>query len=176
MGNKIDEPTDPRSLIEYSEERQRAATGLARHTDAFYAKLTETLAGPNIKSCAYFGFCDRLVLEIMATEQERRATDKGISKGEAFPLSVFSQIPKLNADWGKFDPEWHSGCLINPSIIINDFPIPTNTSQWLRVKRSTTDIVFSSVPQTLDLPPEGSTIGLGYLIYMVNGQTLPEYI
>lgn len=174
MDNKIPAPIDPRRLINQSEELRKARNGVPRHTPDFYRELKSTLADPKIMSCSYFGFSDFKVLEIMAEEQEKRANANGCSKNEAFSLFLFSQI-SVKASWGKFSPELWGGRHAKIDIVINDYPIPSNTYNWLKVRRSTVGIVFSSTPQTLGCSPEGSTVGSGYLIYKVNGN-LPELI
>jgi hypothetical protein len=113
MENKIPAPIDPRGLIDHREESRRARNKIPRHTPEFYAKLRVTLADPNIKSCAYLGFADFMVLEIMADEQQRRASAEGCSKNKAFSLFILNQI-SVNLNWGKFSPEI---CVERPSVI-----------------------------------------------------------
>jgi hypothetical protein len=174
MDNKIQAPIDPRELINHCEELRKAINGVPIHTPDFYRELRVTLADPKIKSCSYFGFSDFKVLEIMAEEQETRANANGCPKNEAFSLFVFSQISVITR-WGKFSPELRGERLEKIDVVINDYPLPSNTYDWLKVRRSTVDIVFSSTPQTLGCSPEGSTLGSGYLIYKVNGN-LPKFI
>lgn len=177
MDNKTSLPINPLSLIDYDEEQRRNQLRIPRHSSDFYAELAAVIRDPGIRSCSYFGFGDHQTLQVLAAEQERRALAQNVSKKEAFPFGFHCEVPMLKLHWGSFDPYFERVVLRNPSVWINDWPLKTTTATFLgRVMQSTADIVFSSVPQTLGLPPFGSTLERGYLIYRVNGRDLSDEV
>lgn len=172
MDNKIEPDPDPRSLIDVGEIKRKGRDRIPLHSDDFYLKLATILAQPDVRSCAYFGFGDFKVLELLAAEQQRRAEALNLPGGEAFPFSVLCDLSLHRLDWGSFNPVFSAGILRNSSVFINDFPVSTTSASFLGLRKSAVDIIFSSCPQTLEYAPEGSTSSMGYWIYRVGGRLL----
>lgn len=139
-----------------------------RHTPAFYAALTATIASPDICSCGYFGFGDFHVLEIMALEQVRRAKALAISPKDAFPLSSHCDFPHDPMQWGAHITYYSEGISNAADLFINDHEASNTVRRFLTHRPMSTRVVFSSVSQTLGVPPRLSTLKQGYLTYSVN--------
>jgi hypothetical protein len=174
MDNKIPIPPDPESLIDIEKERRINRYKLGRHTPEFCANLLALVQHPDTKSCSYFGLGDHMVMEIMAAEQERRATLLGVGKFEAFPLSLHIELSMSVRNWGTFTPEYSAGILENLSLFVIDYPVASTTRTFMRISRKSADIVFSSTPQTIGIAPEGNTLSKGYLIYRLNHRPMPN--
>lgn len=158
MDNKIPSPTNPLRLIDFDEEHRRNQLRIPRHSPDFYTELAAVLRDPGVRSCSYFGFGDHKTLLVLAAEQERRSLAQNVPKEDALRFGFHCQIQMLTLDWGSFNPSFESVVFKRPGIWINDWPLRTTTLDFLGgVMKSTTDIVFSSVPQTLGLPPDGNT-------------------
>jgi hypothetical protein len=172
MSKTTDPTIDPRSLIDPVFEFIRNKLKTPRHTTEFYETLQSTLRNPLLTSCAYFGFGDYAVLQLLAAEQDRRSTETNLTKEEVFPFSVHCELSLSEPEWGLFEPSFTRGILKNPSIFINDWPRPDAAATFLQIRRSTTQIVFSSCPQSLMIAADANTIDRGYFIYTANGRSL----
>lgn len=175
MNSISDSDDDQLRFIEFIDEWHRNKEKIPRHTPKFYEKLASTLRNSSLTSCAYFGFGDYAVLQILAAEQVRRASETGQTKEEAFPFSIHCQIELPYPEWGIYEPFFTRGIIKNPSIFINDWSEENTVAGFLKIRRSTTQIVFSSSPQWLGFAADSDTINDGYLIYTVGNRTIEAF-
>ena len=71
----------------------------ARHSAAFYKKLSSLLRDPNLASVAYRADGDHRVLRMMASEQRRRANLTGHEAGNALHVSALVNQKISNEAW-----------------------------------------------------------------------------
>jgi len=174
MKSNLNNAIDPRSLIDFDVERQRNRMRVPRHSEAFYEELRKTLAIPSISSCIYHGLGDCQILEILSEVQLVRQCEGKTLARQPLEISVFNTIPMSRLNWGKYKPILASTFRKSPDIFINDYPWSKAAHDWFVIRRSTAGIVFSSCPQSLMLPSEGTTSSYGYFMYMINHMKLAD--
>lgn len=71
----------------------------ALHSEAFYAKLAQLLADPQLSSVAYRARGDYRVIRMLCNEQRRRADQYGCEPGQALRLSLLANFSIDNNAW-----------------------------------------------------------------------------
>jgi hypothetical protein len=142
-GRPTEKTMDDKNHINYL----NPAKAKPRHTSSFYEALKVVIANPAISSCAYFGFGDFQVIEIMAKEQVRRAFALQLSLQDSFPLSVHCDEFYDPSYWGAAISYFTEGLSSKADLLINDYPPTDVVERLLSDGRRTTSVVITSTPQ-----------------------------